>query len=76
MNEQWAESTVFGFVSAWEALEQLIVCDGQPKVRGHRNTLFGRSDLNLVGIAASSHPSDESVVSLVFAKDVLAKGQD
>ena len=50
------------------------MCDGQPKIRGHRNTLFGRSDLNLLGIAATTHPSDESVVSLVFAKDVLAVG--
>lgn len=29
VNEHWAESTVFGFFTPWEALEQLIVNDGQ-----------------------------------------------
>ncbi len=76
MNEKWAESTVFGFLTAWEAFEQLIVNDGQPLVRGHRNTLFGSNELNHLGIAASSHPTDESVVSLVFAKDILPIGQN
>ncbi len=50
--------------------------DGQPKIRGFRNTLFNKNELKLIGIAASTHPKEDTVFSLVYAKGVLDKGQD
>jgi hypothetical protein len=45
-------------------------------VRGYRNAFFNKNDLTTLGIAAATHPEEDSVISLVYAKDVLAIGQD
>ncbi len=45
-------------------------------MRGYRNAFFNKNDLTTLGIAAATHPEEDSVISLVYAKDVLAIGQD
>lgn len=35
----WADSCIFGSLNPMEALERLIVCDGQPQ-RGFRHAMF------------------------------------
>ena len=39
IDESWAESNIFGAITAEEVVERLIVCDGQP-TRGFRKSMF------------------------------------
>ena len=74
IDEAWAESTLFGCVSAEEVVLQMVICDGHPKARGYRSTLFSK-DVKKVGVGVSTHTKLDSAVVLTFAKGILSKEQ-
>lgn len=60
IDESWAESNIFGAITAEEVVERLIVCDGQP-TRGFRKSLFN-PHLHLCGIYSGAHKTHENMV--------------
>ena len=74
INEAWAETTIFCAVTPLEVLYQAIVNDGQPGKRGFRKTLFS-PNLRYCGIAGEIHEDKMTVVSLVYVKGILERGQ-
>ena len=56
-----------------EALERLIVCDGQPQ-RGFREAIFNH-DFKLCGICCNGHTTHDNVIQLLYVDKILAKDQ-
>lgn len=73
IDEAWAESNIFGAVSAQEVVERLIVCDGQP-TRGFRKSLFNE-DLKLCGIATGPHAAHDNMIQFEYVKNLLKDGE-
>ena len=56
-----------------EALERLIVCDGQPQ-RGFREAIFNH-DFKLCGICCNAHTTHENVIQLLYVDKIFANDQ-
>lgn len=56
-----------------EALERLIVCDGQPQ-RGFRQAVFN-PEFSLCGICCYHHSTHENVVQLLYVDRLLKPGE-
>lgn len=56
-----------------EALERLIVCDGQPQ-RGFRQAVFN-SEFSLCGICCYQHSTHENVVQVLYVDRLLKQGE-
>lgn len=69
----WADSCIFGALTPLEALERLIVCDGQPQ-RGFREAIFNH-DFKLCGICCNGHSTHDNVIQLLYVDKILAKDE-
>lgn len=56
-----------------EALERLIVCDGQP-LRGFRSAVFN-PEFSLCGICCYYHSTHENIVQVLYVNKLLKKGE-
>lgn len=73
IDSSWADSCIFGAVTPMEALERLIVCDGQPQ-RGFRQAVFN-SAFSLCGICCYHHSTHENVVQVLYVDRLLKEGE-
>ena len=73
LDSAWADSCVFGALTPMEALERLIVCDGQPQ-RGFRQAVFN-SEFHLCGICCYFHSSHENIVQVLYVNKLLKMGE-
>jgi hypothetical protein len=67
----WADSCIFGAINPLEALERLIVCDGQPQ-RGFREAIFNQ-DFKMCGICCNAHATHDNVIQLLYVDKISAK---
>jgi len=73
LDSSWADSCIFGALNPTEALERLIVCDGQPQ-RGFRQAVFNDS-FSLCGICCFNHSTHENIVQLLYVDRLLKPGE-
>ena len=73
LDSSWADSCIFGAITPMEALERLIVCDGQPQ-RGFRQAVFN-AEFSLCGICCYYHSTHENIVQVLYVNKLLKKGE-
>lgn len=66
LEKSWADSCIFGAQSPLEALERLIVCDGQQQ-RGFRKAIFN-PDFKSCGICCDDHLTHENIIQLLYVQ--------
>lgn len=71
MGDPWAESLVYGAKTPLEALEKLLVCDGQKK-RPNRSPIFEKELLECA-VAAADHDSKGTVIQLLYVNKLYFK---
>lgn len=71
LGDPWAESLIYEAKSPIEALEKLIVCDGQ-KSRANRNAIFNK-ELYECAIAGYDHPTKGSVIQVIYVNKLYFK---
>lgn len=64
LDSTWADSCIFGVIDPQEAMERLIVCDGQPK-RGFRKAIFSQ-EFKQCGVCCGDHSTHDNTVQLLY----------
>lgn len=66
LEKAWADSCIFGALTPLEAIERLIVCDGEPK-RGFRKAIFS-PDFKSCGACCGDHTTHDNVIQLLYVQ--------
>jgi len=68
LESKLADSCIFSVISPLEALERLIVCDGQ-KQRGFRKAIFSK-EFKYCGVSCGLHSRHENIIQLLYVCEI------
>jgi hypothetical protein len=71
LGDPWAESLIYEAKTPMEALEKLLVCDGQ-KTRANRMPIFNKELLECA-IAVHDHPTKGCVIQVIYINKLYFK---